>query len=201
MSALITNHGKHSDEKLAIACAQDIVQIGADAAGEQAIEGRKLENKIVEIMEAHFRALAVEENDNMGHELLALSFDPHPEIHGKAINDILAAIGASPIGKWFGMDGAVGELARNAGASPSKAATEVRRNVETAVGKWIKVSQHMHRDWFARHGMVGHGTALTGHPGHDPENEHVRRWKDIHDGPTPEAYRQAIHEHATNLKA
>lgn len=160
LNALVTNHGKHSHEKLAIACASDIVQIGADAAGEQAIEGRKLENRIIEIMEVHFVALSKYEHDQLaakGAEHLAASLDPSPQIWDDAVSEIMAAVKSSPIAAWFD-------------------AAEVEQNVRTAVGKWVKVSQHMHRDWFARHGKIGHGTKLEAAPNHDADSEHVKQW-------------------------
>lgn len=184
LNALITNHGKHSNEKLAVACASDIVQIGADAAGEQAIEGRKLENKIIDIMEVHFAAVAKYEHDQLaakGAAQLAASLDAHPQIWDDAVAGIMAAVKASPIAGWFD-------------------AAEIEKNVRTAVGKWVKVSQHMHRDWFARHGKIGHGTKLEVAPNRDAGSEYVKRWIDMHQG-DGETLRQAVHEHASALAA
>ena len=160
IGVLITNHGKHSDEKLAIACASDIIQIGADASGQQAIDGRKLENRIIELLEASFAKLAAFEHagiDASGTEHLSSEFAAHPEIYDAAVADIMAAVAASPLASWFNND-------------------DTRANVIEAVEKWLLCGHHMHRDWFARHGKVGHGTALSDHDKHDPDCEHVKAW-------------------------
>jgi hypothetical protein len=160
LGVLITNHGKHSNEKLAIACAGDIIQIGADAAGQQAIDGRKLENKIIEILEASFAKLAEFEHtgiDAKGTEHLSSEYVAHPEIYDAAVTDIMAAIAASPLASWFNND-------------------DTKGNVTKAVEKWLLSGHHMHRDWFARWGKVGHGTELKDHEKHDPSCEHVKNW-------------------------
>lgn len=50
---LVTNGGPHSAEKWAITTASQLIQIGADSASVQAIEGRKLELKLIDILEGH----------------------------------------------------------------------------------------------------------------------------------------------------
>lgn len=189
---LATNNGKHSDEKLAIATAADIVNIGATASGEQAIEGRKLENKIADVLEKHFASVSEFEHAGIaanGPAHLALSLDPHPGIHMSAVDEVMAAINESPIAKWFMLD----DLNKNA---------ELRKNIHYQIGKRIKDAQHMHRDWYARWGKIGDHTNLKMVDGHDQLahalDSHVKRWKDMHDGDEA-AYRQAVHEHASAL--
>lgn len=160
LGVLITNHGKHSNEKLAIACASDIIQIGADASGQQAIDGRKLENQIIEILEKTFGKLADFEHaeiDAKGAEHLSSKFQAHPEILDAAVIDIVSTIAASPLAPWF--DNA-----------------DTKANVVKSVEKWMCNGHHMHRDWFARHGKVGHGADLRDSDKHDPQSKHVRRW-------------------------
>src|SRR5262245_34954320 len=127
VGVLATNGGKHSDEKLAIACAAEIVQIGAEASGEQAIEGRKLENQIIAILEGHFRQVADFEHDELatkGADHLAGSWaEPHPEIWNDAVSKIMDAVKASPISGWFSTEAVEG-------------------NVRNAVGRWVGISQH-----------------------------------------------------------
>jgi|SRR5579871_2239414 len=158
---LITNHGKHSDEKLAIAVATDIVQIGADASGQQAIDGRKLENRIIGIMEGYFTRVAQAEHDGIAANGTAhLSSDPaavYDALLDDAVANIMAAIAESPFASWFTADHA-------------------EAYVRKSVGKWLSNSSHMHRDWFARHGKVGNGTDLKVSDRHDSDCEHVKRW-------------------------
>lgn len=182
MQALITNHGKHSDEKLGYAISDDIIQIAADATGQDAMDGRKLANQIGDICAKHMRELADREHDGLKancHDHLMESLEAHPEAADSLEKEIVDAGNASPLASWFDKP-------------------ETLANVHQAVHKWIRAAQHMHRDWFARHGKVGHGAELSDDPGHDPDHEHVKMWKDLHDAPSEQAYREALHKHATS---
>lgn len=162
IGVLITNNGKHSNEKLAIAVATDIVHIGASASGQQVLDARKLENQIVEIMEKYFAKLSEFEHaqiDAKGTEHLAAAVEAHPELLNASVKDILAAIAASPFASWF-------------------TAEQAETYVRASVAKWLTNGHHMHRDWFARHGKVGDGTDLSSSDKHDPDCEHVKRWID-----------------------
>ncbi len=175
---LATNHGKHSDAKLAVAVAEDIVHIGATATGQDAIDGRKLVNQITDIMEAKFRQLAEFEHAQiaaLGTEHLAASLDAHPEIFAAAVSEITDAIARSPFAHWFTSD-------------------QVDAYVQASLTKWLKVAHHMHRDYYANHGLMGHGVALYASANHDPDCPHVKRWKAMHAGDV-----QAIHEHRAAL--
>lgn len=178
LGVLITNHGKHSNEKLAIACASDIIQIGASAADQDAIDGRKIENKIIEILEASFAKLAEVEHadiDAKGTEHLAEEFVAHPEIYDAAVKDIMAAIDASSIVSWFAAQAA--RAARDGKPAKDPVTREqIQSNVIKSVEKWLLNGHHMHRDWFARWGKVGHGPDLKDHDKHDPDSEHVKNW-------------------------
>lgn len=178
---LISNHGKHSDDKLGFAFADDVIQIAADMTGQDALDGRRLSNQIADAAAKRFRELADHEHkeiEDRGHDHLASSLEAGGWGTADAIyNDVVSLGEASPLKAWFDKP-------------------EVLANIRQAAGKWTRTAQHMHRDWFARHGKVGHGTELKDAPGHDPNHEHVMRWKALHDAPTPEAYRQALHEHA-----
>lgn len=161
IGVLVTNHGKHSDEKLAIACACDIIQIGADASGHQAIEGRKLENKIIDVIEGAFKRLSDFEHAEIaakGTDHLASVLEAHPEISRDTVAAVMATIASSPIATWF------------------ESSTDVRGNVTAAVDKWLKSAAHMHRDWFARSGKVGVGTDLSAAPNHKPDCPNVKAW-------------------------
>src|SRR6202011_4752757 len=98
--------------------------------------------------------------------------DAHPEHAAEIEAEVMAVYEASPFGA---------KMDHGAAA----------KNVHEVVHKWMRQAQHMHRDWFAGSGKVGHGTELTDHPGFDPNHEHVKRWKDYHNAPTPVAHRVA----------
>jgi hypothetical protein len=184
MKALITNHGKHSDEKMAYAMAADLVENSASLSGQDALDMRKLENQLGDLLIDHFRMIANREHQGFsekGSEHLFQSLDAHPEQSAEIENEVLAAYLASPFGAK--MD--------NAAAAA---------NVHEVVHKWVRAAQHMHRDWFAGSGKVGHGTELTDHPGWSADDEHVKRWKDLHAPPTPEHFRRALHETYTGEK-
>ena len=178
MKILATDGGKHSDAKLAVAVAEHIVQVGATASGESLEDARRLQSQIADIMEAAFRRLADEEHagiDDAGTAFLAASLAPHPDIQGHVVSAIVECIAASPFRTWF---------------PPADTATMLWK----VTGEYLGIAQHMHRDWFARHGKVGHGRELTDHPSHSPDCPHVRRWIAMHAGDT-----LARHEHAAAL--
>ena len=62
---LVTNGGPHSPEKWASTSASQLIQIAADAAGEQAIEGRRLELKMLDILERHHGLVQSEEKEGL----------------------------------------------------------------------------------------------------------------------------------------
>lgn len=160
IGVLISNHGKHSNEKLAIAVATGIVNIGATASGQQALDARKLENKIAEIMEGYFAKLAAFEHGEIaakGTAHLSAALTPHPEIYEEAVHAVVVAITESPFASWFTSD-------------------RIESYVRETVGKWLHAGHHMHRDWFARHGKVGHGAELKASDKHNPDCEHVKAW-------------------------
>jgi hypothetical protein len=175
---VITNHGKHSDAKLATVTAADLVENAANLSGQDAIDMRRLENQIADILEPHFKALSDRENGGLekGHEHLALSYEAHPETAAAMEAEIMAAYKASPFAAK--MDDAVAAA-----------------NVHEVVHKWVCDAQHMHRDHFVSSGgQVGNGADLRKVPDFDPNNEHVRRWKSLYTPSTPDEHRKALHE-------
>jgi len=176
-----SDHGKHSDAKLAYATARDLVEDAANMSGQDALDMRKLENTIGEILEGHFKDIADREHEGIkanGHEHLASSLDAHENSVAAMEKAIFDAYDASPFA-----------------AKMDKA--QAAKNVREVVSKWIKNAQHMHRDWFAGMGKVGHGKNLEDHKGWDRSNEHVVRWFSLHQAKTPDEYRKALHEIST----
>src|SRR6185312_9247025 len=142
--------------------------------GHDALDGRRLSNQIADAAAKRFRGLADREHkgiDDNGHDHLASSLEADATTVDAIYGDSVSLGQASSIKSWFDKP-------------------EVLANIRQAAEKWTRNAQHMHRDWFARHGKVGHGADLKDAPGHDPDHEHVRRWKALHDAPTPDAYRQ-----------
>lgn len=181
LDLLITNHGKHDDDKLGFAFADDVIQVAADMTGQSARDGRRLANQIADIAAKHFHDIAERENAGImdkGHDHLLSHLNANASDVDALVSEIVTLGNTSPLKAWFDKP-------------------EVLANIREASSKWIRTAQHMHRDWFARHGKVGHGAELKDVPGYDKTHEHVRMWTDLHDAPTPEAHRWAIHNHAT----
>jgi len=95
VSILTTNGGPHSPEKWAIATASNIIEIAASAAGVQEMEGRKLENTIIDILEKHHTSVQLKERDKLvthGSDALVHEFNvnEHVEIED-VVKEIVAA--------------------------------------------------------------------------------------------------------------
>ena len=161
LKALATNNGKHSAEKLGFAVADDIVDVAATANDGDAMDARRLSNQIADIATKHMQAISDRERAGIeakGHEHLAEPLEAHPETADAMEKEILACCEASaPVtAKWFKTDGGDDNVAR------------ARKNVHDRVHYWVRVAQHMHRDWYAGHGKIGEGTELKDAPGFDP---------------------------------
>lgn len=184
LQALATNYGKHSDEKLAAACASDLVESQANLTGQDALDMRRLELKLIDTLEPFFKGVADREHKGIAdksHDHLFQPLAAHPKTAEAMKAAIISAIDASPFASK--MDREI-----------------VLRNTQQVAVKWIETAQHMHRDWFARFGKVGNHTELTDAPGWKKDNEHCKRWADLHDAPTQEAFRVALHELASGEK-
>lgn len=184
LQALATNYGKHSDEKLAAACASDLVESQASLTGQDALDMRRLELKLIDTLEPFFKGVADREHKGIADKSHDHLFQPLTA-HSKTVEAmkaaVMAAIDASPFASK--MDKEI-----------------VLKNTQQVAVKWIEAAQHMHRDCFARRGEIGNGTNLTIAPGWSKDNEHCKRWADLHDAPTPEAHRRALHELASGEK-
>lgn len=178
---MATDGGKHSDEYMAVSVAKDIIFIGANASKKSADEGFRLQAKLVDILLPYFKAASEFEHggiDEKGTAHLASAMEVHPEIAAEAAQKVNDAILASPQKDWF-------QANALAGVDPTA-------YVKASVAKYIGYAQHMHRDWFARHGLVTtkdpavkdeeRHLKLVPHAKHDPECPHVQRWKDMRDG-------------------
>lgn len=95
VSVLTTDGGPHSAEKLAAATAGQIIEIAATAAGEQELEGRRLEVKIIDILEKHHTTIQEAERAAIaekGSDHLTHNHNPNQHVEVDAIvNEILDA--------------------------------------------------------------------------------------------------------------
>jgi hypothetical protein len=156
---LITDHGKHSDEKMAIATAAEIIQIGATAAGQQALDARKLENEIIDVLTAHHAKVSKAEVDALsadGANHLTSRLDPRPHVDD-IVDRVLAVCKASAFKEWFERD-------------------EVKHWIADKIASWTATNMFMHRDWFSQ-GYVGHHLDLKRVADHKDDAEHVKWWK------------------------
>jgi hypothetical protein len=226
IGVITTDYGKHSDEKLATVAASEMVQNTAEMTGQQAIDMRRVETAIIDALIPHFRAISDREHAGIaadGHDhLMKMPIHAHPESAEAMEAVVVKVVRASPAAACLDY--------RNPGGEPA-----VENHIRDVIHRWIRNAQHMHRDYWARHGLVGHGTQLNPGPivdpthaldrpsmdkwrtsranavsmyrdwhvthgaeipAWDPDHEHVKTWIDLHDAPTAEAYRWALHKQA-----
>lgn len=96
---LVTDHGKHSAEKWAVHTAGHVIQVAATAQGVQAIDGRKLELRIIDVLEKIHQAAM----DHEQGKLAELGAERHPMPHepGEFANQALNEIGEAAKGTIF----------------------------------------------------------------------------------------------------
>lgn len=141
---MVTNNGKHSDAKMGFAVANDIVQVGADASGQDAFDARKLQDQIADIAEGYFAKVSDYEHAELAADAagqMSKSLDPHPELMDGLVADIIATIAASPFASWWSSQDTAGL-------------------VRKVADKWMRNAHHMHRDWHSK-GKIGNHTNLT----------------------------------------
>lgn len=144
LGVMVTNHGKHSDAKMGFAVANDIVQVGADAASQDAFDARKLQDQIADIAEGYFQKLSDYEHAELAAnaaEHVVKPLDPHPEIMDGLVKDVIDAIAASSFSSWWSSQDTAGL-------------------VRKVADKWMRNAHHMHRDWHGK-GKIGNHTSLT----------------------------------------
>ena len=133
---LVTNNGTHSPEKWASASASQVIQIAAEAAGEQAIEGRRLELKLLDILEGAHAVVQDEERSGLekfGVDRYAHSIDVQEHVDG-AFSEILAASKGTQFEKHF-MNEAVQEHIKEVLVKDMTTEVEIERS-------WHKSRNH-----------------------------------------------------------
>jgi len=127
---MITNGGPHPADYYAACAAAEIIQIEASAAGEDVLKGRRLENKILDILEKYHQDLIDKENHlvKSDHEHLLSELDPHEH----------------------GLDAAVDAIVEAGKASSWKHLFETpraRNMIKLVVGKHMSTAMHVTRSW------------------------------------------------------
>jgi hypothetical protein len=156
---LITDHGKHSDEKFAIATASELIQIAATAEGKQAIDARRLENDIIDVLTGHFAKVSKDEVsglDSNAAEHMVSRLDPLPHMEG-ILDKVLTVCKASAFKEWFERG-------------------DVKQLMFDKIASWTATAIHMHRDWFSQ-GYTGHGTDLKQVPEHRVDADYIKTWR------------------------
>lgn len=131
-AVLTTNGGPHSPEKWAIVTAGQIIQVAATAIGVQAMDARKLENKIIDILEKHHGKVQTQERGKIkthGDERLSHALDP-TEYIDTALDEIVAA--------------AKGML-----YEPHFSKPETRDYLRNLLGQHFATNMHIERSWHA----------------------------------------------------
>lgn len=93
LGILATDNGKHSVEKWAAHTASHIIQIASSAAGVAAIEARKLELKVIDVLEGHHQEVMAHEQAKLkeiGVARHAQPYDPE-EFANTALAGFIAA--------------------------------------------------------------------------------------------------------------
>lgn len=101
LGVIKTDGGAHSPETMAAVAASEIIQVSASASGRQAIEGRRLELKILDILEAGHKEVQSSELAKLagpgGNDRLGKEYDPTE--HG--LNETVTAIVEASKGTVF----------------------------------------------------------------------------------------------------
>ena len=126
---LITNGGTHSPEKWSATSCEQIIKIAANAAGEQAVAGRRLELKLLDVLERHHGILQEEEKDCLSH--YGTDRYDHPiniKNHvNETFDEVLAASKGSPFENHF-MQKAVQEHVREVIRKDMQSIVEIERS-------------------------------------------------------------------------
>jgi hypothetical protein len=114
LGILVTDHGKHSVEKWAAHTASHIIQIASNAAGVQAIEARKLELKIIDVLEEHHGAVMEHEQGKLAEHGIERHDHPHEPEHfaDEALLKILAAADGTRFEEHFAQSATVQHISK-----------------------------------------------------------------------------------------
>jgi hypothetical protein len=114
LGILATDYGKHSVEKWAAHTASHIIQIASSAAGVQVIEARKLELKVIDILEGHHQAVMDHEQAKLEEHGVARHAQPYdPEAFADtALAEIVAAAKGTRFEEHFANPETVSHISR-----------------------------------------------------------------------------------------
>ncbi len=125
-----TDGGPHPADYYAGVAAAELIQIEASAVGGDVVQGRRLENQIIDIIEKYHQRILDEEADRVKNHPGRVLFTPDPLEYelDACVKEIIEAGKAS---KWA-----------SAFATPNTAAT-----VKAVVGKHMATAIHVTRSW------------------------------------------------------
>lgn len=130
---MVTNGGAHPPEKLAAMTVSQLIQIASNATGAAVNEGRKLELKIIEILEDAHRLVQSRERDELtkgkGHARLDDRLDIN-DVLEPTVASILAAAATTHYKDHFQQQ-------------------HVRDHVRQVVGQQLTNNMHIERLWHA----------------------------------------------------
>jgi hypothetical protein len=146
-SIMITDGGPHSFEKWASETVGQIIQIGKDASGKDAMEARKLELKLLDLLEGHHKVVQESERDKLtntvGHERLNHPLDPNEHDLDAKVAEIVEVSKGSVYESHF--------------AKP-----EIQEYIKSVLASHFSTSMHIERNW---------------HADRNPDNEHAKLFK------------------------
>lgn len=103
VTTMITNGGVHPPEKWAVVTANEIIQVATDATSQQAMDGRKLELRIIEILEKHHAKVQTHERGKIKehkHQRLVQVLDPTEHVPA-ALEEIIQASAGTSFEAYF----------------------------------------------------------------------------------------------------
>lgn len=143
IGVMITNGGTHPPEKWAEQTAAQIIQISKEAIGDAAMAARKLELRMLDVLEAaHAEVQASEKQHikNLGLALLEQDIDPTPHVQ-KPLDALVEAAKGTPFEEHF--------------SKP-----EIKDYLRRVLGQHFGTAMHIERSTYGD-GFPGHPIAIA----------------------------------------
>lgn len=159
---LVTNGGPHPADKWAAQTAAQIIQIGADASGEQAIAARKFELVILDILEDHHGKVQTHERGKITEHGTARF--AHPLDSAEHVDAPFQAIVAASKGTLF---------------ESHFAKPEVQAHIRNVLASHFATSMDIERSWFADDGSAAdaHRAKHLPNAKRDPNCPHLAKYR------------------------
>ena len=143
VGVMITNGGTHPPEKWAEQTVAQIIQVSKEALGDAAIAARRLELRMLDVLEtAHAEVQAAEKKliKDLGLALLEQDIDPTPHVQ-KPLDALVEAAAGTPFEAHF--------------AKP-----EIRDYLRRVLGQHFGTAMHIERSTYGD-GFPGHSIAIA----------------------------------------